>query len=793
VKPPPMDIDSDPSPTESTQEQHPSSEMSEKAPETPNYPSYTEANPMKLPQEEASDFILGLDLGNTTSVVSISKKGELSHHPYVLHNGLGDLTHAPLVSYTDTRILGADATSQLVLNPSQTLFDLKFLNLHHAAASERTRYPFDLLLHDGFVTGVRVDADYLGGEKELHWAQVLGSLIKTFAAYAQSDMLYWQFREKILRQRIPRSVPVEKRQPTGLPVRQCVVAVPACYSAQQRASVLDAGAIAGVDVVGLVDEAVASALTYTTSRRHELKGASEAYPESVIVVDMGQSFFQVAITQVGPDRMKILHSSAVEIGVHTLQSRLEDTLTTKLRAKFALDGPLSHRTLARLRRSVEKTMRVLSTVAQSHVEIENFADGQDARESISRAEFESLCESLCSQLGAHMKEALAHAGMAPSSELKVEVVGGGCRIPMIQRTIMEATGVDSLHYNLDSNNSVAVGAAIYGALCQYDGPYDLEDASFTLEGPQGMPTEEVQAYRMPAETLAQAQTQEEEMGQRDAERQQANELRNKMEQYIYQYEETLASIPTTPEESRSVLLAEKQAVEPLLAQEKDWLLYGTESAVLSLKELEDHFVEFKQKLASAATHWEELREAQRIQQEEQERQAAEEEANRAVTYRDKVKNPKTPKERVDAATARKDQGNTFFKDMNYEHAIMRYLQAINLLAEVQGEKYTEEITRTQLSCYLNLAMSYLNLKKFSLSIENCNLALRLEEKNVKALFRRGKAKFGLKQYAEAKEDFELALQYEPTNTTAKKQSALCDKQMKLQRDREKKMYAKMFS
>jgi len=364
--------------------------------------------------------------------------------------------------------------------------------------------------------------------------------------------------------------------------------------------------------------------------------------------------------------------------------------------------------------------------------------------------------------------------------------GGGCRIPMIQKTIMDATGADQLHYNLDSNNSVAVGAAIYGSLGQYDGPYDLEGASFTLDETPTVSMEEVQACRMSSDALAQASAQEAKMSQRDTELQQANELRNSMEQYIYQYYEHLSIHSQIPEE-------EKQAVEPLLEQEKTWLLYDNESASLSLQELQEHFSQFKQSIADRSPRLQELLEAKRIQREEQEREAAEAEANRAVTYRDKVKNPKTPKERVDAATARKDQGNTFFKDLNYEHAITRYLQAINLLAEVPGDKYTEEIDRTKLSCYLNLAMSYINLKKFQLAIENCNLALRLEENNVKALFRRGKAKYGLKQFAEAKEDFELALQYEPDNTATKKQRALCDKQMKLQRDREKKMYAKMFS
>lgn len=118
---------------------------------------------------------------------------------------------------------------------------------------------------------------------------------------------------------------------------------------------------------------------------------------------------------------------------------------------------------------------------------------------------------------------------------------------------------------------------------------------------------------------------------------------------------------------------------------------------------------------------------------------------------------------------------------------------MNLLAEVPGEKYKEEIEQTRLSCFLNLAMSYINVKKYQLAIENCNLALRIEENNTKALFRRGKGKYCQKLYEEAKVDFDLVLRYDESNTQAKKQRNLCDQQIKLQKDREKKMYSKMFN
>merc|ERR1711879_989878 len=226
-----------------------------------------------------------------------------------------------------------------------------------------------------------------------------------------------------------------------------------------------------------------------------------------------------------------------------------------------------------------------------------------------------------------------------------------------------------------------------------------------------------------------------------------------------------------------------------LETEKEWLLYSEESVSCSIGDLQSKFDSLQEKLAEGAPELNKLLEQRRVDREE----AEEAEANRTVSYRDKVKNPKTARERVDAASARKDQGNTFFKDLNYEHAVTRYLQAINLLTKVPGEKFTEEIEQIKLSCHLNLAMCYLHLKKNKLATENCNMALRIDENNVKALFRRGKSKYAQKLFEEAKKDFELAVEKDPSNTAAKKQRNLCDKQIQYQKEKEKKMYAKMFA
>ena len=626
------------------------------------YPQYTEENPMKLPVETAEDFVIGLDFGNTTSVVAIAKYGELSHHPFVLHNTLGDLSHHALISFGDSRILGTDATSQLTLSPKETIFDIKYLNFHSKNDQDDAHYPFNLTEKENLYNGIQVNSTYLESGN-LSFPQVIGALIGSFASYAESDMLYWQFREKILHQRIPKDVPVEKRSVTSKAIKQCVVAVPACYSPQQRASILDAGEIAGIDIVGLVDEGVASALTYTVSRRHQMKEQrkenpsaddGDNYPETVVVVDMGHSFFNLAIAKVGYNRVKILHSSSLDIGGNSFQNKLTDHITTMLKSKFNVSGDLSLRTRARLSRAIEKTMKVLSTVATSHVEVENFQDGVDVREVFSRAEFESLCADLLTQVSSHVSAALSDAGLTPSADLKVEVVGGGCRIPSVQAAIQRATGASQLGFTLDSNNAVATGASIYGALVHFKGTYDLEDKTFEYIPVSGE-EKDLKPFRLSADDLEEAKKMEQNMRERDQELRRAQELRNSMEQFLYRFMDDLATFRSQiPDEEAS-------AIEPTLETEKEWLLYSEESASCPVADLEARFNELQSSLTEKGPTLHKLLEQRQAEREKAEAEAAEAEANRKVTYRDKVKNPKTPKERVDAAMARKDQGNSFFK------------------------------------------------------------------------------------------------------------------------------------
>merc|ERR1712137_1147195 len=315
---------------------------------------------------------------------------------------------------------------------------------------------------------------------------------------------------------------------------------------------------------------------------------------------------------------------------------------------------------------------------------ENFQDGVDVREIITRAEFESFCSDLLAQVSSHVSEALKSAGVEPSGDLKVEIIGGGCRIPAVQSVIQQVTQTSQLRFTLDSNNAIAIGAAAYGSLVKNNGAFDLEDESFEFICAENE-NENIESFRLSAEALEAAKEFEKKMQERDFELRALQETRNAMEQFIYHFMEDLSIF-------RSEIPAEEAlAIEPELEKQKEWLLYSDECTSCSLEDLNARFEDLKKDLAVKGPQLQALLEKRAEDKKKAEAEAAAAEANRTVTYRDKVKNPKTPRERVDAAIARKDQGNGFFKDLNYEHAVTRYLQAINLLAEVQGGNRPDKI------------------------------------------------------------------------------------------------------
>ena len=472
------------------------------APGAPVSEPPSESNPFKLPKEESSNFVLGFDIGDEKCIVAIGKEGEVTHSPYVLHNTLGDLYHMSWISYGDRRVIGTDASSQLVLNTEGTVYDIK--SLIGAPASQALLQTYRFPLQTGSINGESVytgvgfnNEVYLSGKDNLQFNQLLASILRQLSTYAETDLLYWQFRQKIIEQRIPKGIPFEKVEPVGKPVKKCVIAVPASFNAYQRAVILDAGAIAGLDVIGLIDEAVASALTYTDSRRFDLQKGDKNATETLLIADLGQQYFHVAVATVSYQSVNVLASISEPLGTSVLRKQFLNKIESQIREKYKVTSKLSNKTLAKLDRATEKAIKVLSTSPQTVIEIDNFFSDTDVSLTVTRSEFEATCDETISNIRNAITKALALANIENPDDLKIELIGGGCRIPSVQTKIQQAVKNAQLHFNLDSNNSVAIGAGIYGSLIKFEGNYDLENEKrFELQQKQGVSDEEIQKYRL---------------------------------------------------------------------------------------------------------------------------------------------------------------------------------------------------------------------------------------------------------------------------------------------------------
>jgi tetratricopeptide (TPR) repeat protein len=182
--------------------------------------------------------------------------------------------------------------------------------------------------------------------------------------------------------------------------------------------------------------------------------------------------------------------------------------------------------------------------------------------------------------------------------------------------------------------------------------------------------------------------------------------------------------------------------------------------------------------------------------EEEKKKEAEEAKNFVYVPQSKDdREPRTKKERMEAAKKRKEQGNVFFRDGNFEDAVLRYSQAVahcDQLFDLTDEQ-KKEVQDLKISCYLNLSASYIKLKKYERARENAAMALKMEGSNVKALFRRGQAHYYLREFEEAKEDLSKAAKLEPKNAEVLKQLKQVQEQLALEKEKQKKMFSKMFA
>ncbi|KAF5993677.1 molecular chaperone DnaK [Streptomyces sp. WAC00263] len=367
---------------------------------------------------------VGIDLGTTNSVIAVWEGGE----PSVVPNSEGNRTTPSVVAFTDTgeRLVGQLARRQAILNPKGTIYSAKrFIGRHFDEISDEARaVAYDVVEGDGGAARFKV-RDKLYAPEEIS-AQVLRKL---------ADDASKQLGER---------------------VTEAVITVPAYFNDAQRTATKDAGRIAGLEVLRIINEPTAAALAYGMDKKEH---------ETVLVFDLGGGTFDVSILDVGDGVVEVRSTAGdSHLGGDDFDRRLVDYLADDFQKANGIDLRKDPQALQRLFEAAEKAKTELSSVAQTQVSLPFItADASGPKhltDSIMRSTFEQITADLVERTMGPVQQAMADAKVGESDIDEVILVGGSTRIPAVQNLVRRLTGGKDPNMSVNPDEVVALGAAI---------------------------------------------------------------------------------------------------------------------------------------------------------------------------------------------------------------------------------------------------------------------------------------------------------------------------------------------
>ncbi|MET9623411.1 molecular chaperone DnaK [Streptomyces sp. NPDC006464] len=367
---------------------------------------------------------VGIDLGTTNSVIAVWEGGE----PSVVPNSEGNRTTPSVVAFTDTgeRLVGQMARRQAILNPKGTIYSAKrFIGRHFDEISDEARaVAYDVVEGDGGAARFKV-RDKLYAPEEIS-AQVLRKLTE------------------------------DASKQLGERVTEAVITVPAYFNDAQRTATKDAGRIAGLEVLRIINEPTAAALAY---------GMDKQQHETVLVFDLGGGTFDVSILDVGDGVVEVRSTAGdSHLGGDDFDRRLVDHLADDFQKENGIDLRKDPQALQRLFEAAEKAKTELSSVTQTQVSLPFItADASGPKhltDSIMRSTFEQITSDLVERCLGPVQQSMADAKVGESDIDEVILVGGSTRIPAVQALVRRLTGGKEPNMSVNPDEVVALGAAI---------------------------------------------------------------------------------------------------------------------------------------------------------------------------------------------------------------------------------------------------------------------------------------------------------------------------------------------
>jgi heat shock protein 5 len=399
-------------------------------------------------EEEAKkkpDTVIGIDLGTTYSCVGVMKDGRVE----IIANDQGNRITPSYVAFTDDeRLVGDAAKNQASLNPKNTVYDAKRLIGREYSDStvqhDKSLFPFDVVDMDG-KPGISVTQN---------------GKAKTYAAEEISAMVLTKMKETA-------------EAFLGKTVVNAVVTVPAYFNDAQRQATKDAGQIAGLNVLRIINEPTAAAIAYGLDKELN-KDKSTA--SNIMVYDLGGGTFDVSILTLDDGVFEVLATNGdTHLGGEDFDNRVLQHFLKVIKSKHNLDLSKDNRALAKLRREVEKAKRGLSSVHSVKVEIESLIDGEDFSETLTRAKFEELNIDLFKKTMKPVSLVLKDAGLTKADIAEIVLVGGSTRITMVQSLLKSFFKGKEPNKGVNPDEAVAYGAAVQGGILSGEGGETTKD------------------------------------------------------------------------------------------------------------------------------------------------------------------------------------------------------------------------------------------------------------------------------------------------------------------------------
>jgi molecular chaperone DnaK len=377
--------------------------------------------------------VIGIDLGTTNSVVSVMEGGD----PVVIPNAEGTRTTPSVVAYTkdNERLVGQVAKRQAVTNPSNTIFSIKrFVGRKCSEVkSERKLVPYEI--ECDAQDRVQVKVPNAG---------------KTFTPPELSAMILQKMKQTA-------------EDYLGTDVTQAVITVPAYFNDAQRQATKDAGKIAGLEVLRIINEPTAAALAYGLDKKSE---------EKIAVFDLGGGTYDISVLELGDGVFEVKATNGdTHLGGDDFDQRIIDWLVSEFKKDQGIDLSQDPMALQRLKEAAEKAKCELSSTSQTDINLPFITADQSGPKhlnvSLSRSKFEQMVDDLIERTMEPMKKALADAGLDPSEIDEVILVGGSTRIPKIQDKVRDFFGKEP-HKGVNPDEVVGIGAAIQGGVLAGD-------------------------------------------------------------------------------------------------------------------------------------------------------------------------------------------------------------------------------------------------------------------------------------------------------------------------------------